>query len=200
MQVIIRLYYPADIDLLALKFKYGRRFPGIIKNVLDAFINKKIYTVSIPASVSSFARSVKKPVSVKIVLQEGTDDALIHYLSNISNRKRSDVIKLLVRASYQEFPFGLFYPSDQNIPVFFRRKLSADDIPEQIEETVKPEKKDPEKKTVKSLPKEEKPVSEESVEDPVLQEPIKNPPEEPEDQQKNKVADDTFGTLFKMAF
>lgn len=114
MQLSIRLYYPADSDLIAVRLRMGRRFVGFVRECLDSCANGEDKTYPIPEDIRKYIRPVSRPVTLNLNLKEGRDDTSIAFLQRIKPSCRSDVVKTLVRSCYDHFPVFVY---DDGMPV-----------------------------------------------------------------------------------
>lgn len=117
MQMFLRLHDPADADLIYLRYRYGKRFPGIVRKCLRAHVERDLtgkrpddgFVITFSGrKIRTFAKHPTEAVGVNLNLKTGRDDDLIGYLSGIRDFAKSDVVKTIVRSRYGEFPFQLF--------------------------------------------------------------------------------------------
>lgn len=127
MQVILRLYSPADADLIALKLKYGSRFPGMIRSCIESFLTGERYVLRVPDNIRKYARETDAPLLVNLNL--GADDKIGLYIASIKTRARTDVIKTLVRSCYDVFPAFLFFPESDGMEIRFIKKEPPASVP-----------------------------------------------------------------------
>lgn len=107
MQLILRLYYPSDIDLIAVRLKLGRRFTGVIRDILKAHIEGNYYSYEITEDIIRY-KKYTDTIAVNLNLREDRDMDIIDFLKKIRSSYRSDIVKTLIRASYTSFPGFLF--------------------------------------------------------------------------------------------
>ena len=115
MQMLIRLHDPADMDLIYLKLRYRKRFPGMVRKCLRSHIEGKDsvsnggYFIEFgDRRIGSFAKHPSEPLLVNLNLRKNEDADIIGFLSEIRDFAKSDVVKNIVRAHYTRFPAELF--------------------------------------------------------------------------------------------
>lgn len=115
MQVILRLYSPADVDLIALRLKHGSKFPNMVRTCISSYLSGERFVVRIPDNISKYARDTNAPLLVNLNLNDKSDSEIITYLSTVKPRARTDTIKTLIRSCYDTFPAGLFFPDQKDL-------------------------------------------------------------------------------------
>lgn len=115
MQMLIRLHDPADMDLIYLKLRYRKRFPGMVRKCLRSHIEGRDSVASGgyfiefgDRRIGSFAKHPSEPLLVNLNLRKNEDADIIGFLSEIRDFAKSDVVKNIVRAHYTRFPAELF--------------------------------------------------------------------------------------------
>lgn len=114
MQLALRLYYPIDADLIAIRLLERRNFTKLIRAKLTKLLDPSkevmndwdIYTL--PKDIKRYVRAVNKPVKVNLNLKEGRDDIIICYLSQVRSSIRGDTVKFLFRMCFNTYPNDLF--------------------------------------------------------------------------------------------
>lgn len=123
MQLALRLYYPIDADLIAIRLREKRRFTSLIRDKLIRLLDSSEKELSekdiyhIPENIRKYVRIPTEPIKVNLNLTEGRDDVIIVYLQNVKPSVRSDTVKALFRMcldNYRDdlFPIGLFLDWD----------------------------------------------------------------------------------------
>ena len=108
MQMPFRLYYPSDVDIIAMKLRYGRHFNKMIRKCLDAYVNGKDFVLDVPDNIDRYIRRPEKPIVITLVFDDKGDREVINYLSKIRPYARTDIIRTIIRISYNEFPSWMF--------------------------------------------------------------------------------------------
>lgn len=114
MQLALRLYYPIDADLIAIRLWERRNFTNLIRAKLNKLLDpakevmndRDIYTL--PEDIKRYVRAIKKPVKVNLNLKEGRDDIIICYLKQVRPSIRGDTVKFLFRMCFNTYPNDLF--------------------------------------------------------------------------------------------
>lgn len=114
MQLALRLYYPIDADLIAIRLWERRNFTKLIREKLTKLLDpaketmndRDIYTL--PEDIKRYVRAIKEPVKVNLNLKEGRDDIIICYLKQIRPSIRGDTVKFLFRMCFNTYPNDLF--------------------------------------------------------------------------------------------
>ena len=125
MQLALRLYYPIDADLIAIRLREKRRFTSLIRDKLIRLLDSSEKELSekdiyhIPENIRKYVRIPTEPIKVNLNLTEGRDDVIIVYLQNVKPSVRSDTVKALFRMcldNYRDdlFPIGLFLDNDKS--------------------------------------------------------------------------------------
>lgn len=114
MQLALRLYYPIDADLIAIRLLERRNFTKLIREKLNKLLDpakevmndRDIYIL--PEDIKRYVRAVNKPVKVNLNLKEGRDDIIICYLKQVRPSIRGDTVKFLFRMCFNTYPNVLF--------------------------------------------------------------------------------------------
>ena len=119
MQLALRLYYPVDADLIAIRLFTKRNFTNLVRGKLTRLLDpsknemtdRDLYHVQ--DDIGKYVRNVPEPVKVNLNLKDGRDDILISYLKQIPVSVRSDVVKSLFRMCcdiypHEYFPYEIF--------------------------------------------------------------------------------------------
>lgn len=113
MQLALRLYYPVDADLIAIRLREKRHFTYLVREKLarlldpgKTFSEKDLYTVS--QRISKYIRYLSEPMKVNLNLKEGRDDIVITYLQQIPASVRCDTVKALFRMCLNIYPHEYF--------------------------------------------------------------------------------------------
>lgn len=106
MQFTLRLYYPYDIDLIALRFVEGSGFAKKVRQCLSSFAYSGDFTWHVPRLPSIQDPSEVYRVGIKI--DEASDTNLATYISQIDSKNQSKMVKFLIRASFDNPPLYLF--------------------------------------------------------------------------------------------
>lgn len=124
MQLALRLYYPIDADLIAIRLREKRQFTSLIREKLTRLLDPSVEDLKekdlyhIPENLKNFVRNPTEPIRVNLNLRDGRDDIIINYMVNIKPSARGDTIKALFRMCYDSyrddiFPMGLFLDIDK---------------------------------------------------------------------------------------
>ena len=124
MQLALRLYYPIDADLIAIRLREKRQFTSLIREKLTRLLDPSVEDLKekdlyhIPDNLKNFVRNPTEPIRVNLNLMDGRDDIIINYMTNIKPSARGDTIKALFRMCYDSyrddiFPMGLFLDIDK---------------------------------------------------------------------------------------
>lgn len=124
MQLALRLYYPIDADLIAIRLREKRQFTTLIREKLLRLLDPTVKDLKakdlyhIPENIRNYVRNPTEPIRVNLTLMEGRDDLIINYISKVKPSVRCDTIKNLFRMcfdSYRDdiFPMGLFLDMDK---------------------------------------------------------------------------------------
>lgn len=99
MQLTLRLYYPEDADLIALRLKYGRKFTLRIRECLLACAcgAAESYQLIVPPDICRYFRAPDAPVVLNLNLKAGRDDEILGFLQTIKPSSRCGVVKSLFR-------------------------------------------------------------------------------------------------------
>lgn len=108
MQISLKLHYPYDADLIALRNYLGKRFQYTLRQCLASCIAGIEFTITIPDNIIAFLRIPENIIVVNLHVQERRDRELIHYLSSLPNGSRNHIMKLLIRSCYSTFPVHIF--------------------------------------------------------------------------------------------
>ena len=113
MQLALRLYYPVDADLIAIRLRENRHFTYLVREKLTrlldpdkTFSEKDLYKVS--QRISKYVRYLPEPMKVNLNLKEGRDDIVITYLQQIPPSIRCDTVKALFRMCLNIYPHEYF--------------------------------------------------------------------------------------------
>lgn len=166
MQLALRLYYPIDADLIAIRLWERRNFTNLIREKLAKLLDpakevmndRDIYTL--PEDIKRYVRAIKEPVKVNLNLKEGRDDIIICYLKQVRPSIRGDTVKFLFRMSFNTYPNDLF-PMDlflnfKKARIIQSRKSDTSDFLASRKETEKFEKNEKNKASGPSQKKAEK--------------------------------------------
>ena len=112
-QFTLRLYYPADADLIAIRLKKGRGFTAEVRRCLGSYGKKgaEVPKFPVPENIEKYVRAVDRPIIVNLNLLEGRDDDAIAFMKTIKASARCDIVKTLLRAGYDKFPYSVFIGS-----------------------------------------------------------------------------------------
>ena len=124
MQLALRLYYPIDADLIAIRLREKRQFTTLIREKLLRLLDPAVKDLKakdlyhIPENIMNYVRNPTEPIRVNLTLVEGRDDLIINYITSVKPSVRCDTIKNLFRMcfdSYRDdiFPMGLFLDMDK---------------------------------------------------------------------------------------
>jgi hypothetical protein len=107
------LYYPADADLIAIRLKKGRGFTAEVRRCLGSYGKKgaEVPKFPVPEDIEKYVRAVDRPIIVNLNLLEGRDDDAIAFMKTIKASARCDIVKTLLRAGYDKFPYSVFIGS-----------------------------------------------------------------------------------------
>ena len=114
MQLALRLYYPIDADLIAIRLYEKRRFTSLVRDNVTRLLDSSTHTLSdqdiyrVPKDIKKFIRMPSTPVKVNLNLREGRDDIIIDYLNQIDSSKRCDTVKAIFRMSFDIYPDDYF--------------------------------------------------------------------------------------------
>lgn len=110
MNLTVRLYYPSDADLIALRCLYRRGFQRLIRDSLSAVMRGERFQISVPPNISNYVRQIEEPMFVSLSIE---DPEMIEFFHNIGKRLNTRTIKAIIRYSYTRFPYEVFFiPSD----------------------------------------------------------------------------------------
>lgn len=98
-RVPMQIYRRTDYDLLSLALNDSFSFMKLCKEVLVSYANGDIYTIVVPEGL---ARNIPddvlcKKIAIYLYEDNPRDNAAIHLLDTIKNRKRNDFLKNLLR-------------------------------------------------------------------------------------------------------
>lgn len=111
MHLTLRLYYPADADLIAVRIRLGRKFNTMVRQTLDSYLSEKVPIFDMPENISKFVHPISHPILINIELKNGRDDKIINFLQGVKPSGRISLVKTLIRASYSSFPVSLLIGS-----------------------------------------------------------------------------------------
>lgn len=111
MQIPFRLYYPSDVDIIAMKLRHGRKFNRMIRKYITAFVREdtECEPMIIPDNIDSYIRKPDKPIVMTLAFNDEKDADVVKYLNNIRPYARTDIIRTIIRLSYEEFPAWMFH-------------------------------------------------------------------------------------------
>lgn len=69
-QFTLRLYYPADADLIAIRLKKGRGFTAEVRRCLGSYGKKgaEVPKFPVPEDIEKYVRAVDRPIIVNLNL------------------------------------------------------------------------------------------------------------------------------------
>lgn len=105
MNLTVRLYYPSDADLIALRCLYRRGFQRLIRDSLSAVMRGERFQISVPPNISNYVRQIEEPMFVSLSIE---DPEMIEFFHNIGKRLNTRTIKAIIRYSYTRFPYEVF--------------------------------------------------------------------------------------------
>lgn len=114
MQLALRLYYPIDADLIAIRLLEKRNFTNLVRDKLARLLDSSQTTMTeqdiyqIPKNIKKYVRAIKEPMKVNLNLKDGRDDIIIHYLKQVQPSVRCDTVKFLFRMCMDTYPGDLF--------------------------------------------------------------------------------------------
>lgn len=114
MQLALRLYYPIDADLIAIRLRERRKFTYLVRDKLARLLDSSQTTMTeqdiyqIPKNIKKYVRAIKEPMKVNLNLKDGRDDIIIHYLKQVQPSMRCDTVKFLFRMCLESYPEDIF--------------------------------------------------------------------------------------------
>lgn len=108
MQFLLRLYMPADLDLILIRRQLGTRFHKLVKDCLEASAAGKKFEYAVRDMDGERTDVFDPSYQVFIRLDDLKDINLVKYVSSIPKGRRNDEIKCLVRCCYDRFPLEVY--------------------------------------------------------------------------------------------
>lgn len=110
MQLMLRLYYPEDSDLIAIRTKSGRGFCQIIRDCLNACVSGIGFSIPVPQNIARYIRPLDGPMVIAVAFDENNDShkPLIKCLNDFPAHNRNNIIKSMLRAHFDRFPLEIF--------------------------------------------------------------------------------------------
>ena len=146
MQLSLRLYYPSDMDLIAIRLYERRKFNRIIKNCINNILSSNETVYKVPKDINKYIRKPQVPLKVNLCLNEEKDKLIIDFLKGIKPSSRSDTIKMMFRMSMDIFPSDLF-PLD----TILKRSTNIVSVKSGKKNTIKNDKKEIKQKSDKKI-------------------------------------------------
>ena len=143
MQYKIRLWNPADIDLIALRIRDGKKLGKTMANCVRGLVRGKPMEdmqILVPAKIWRYVQPLAKAdieeMVVSVSFHDKKDKDVIQWLHSIKKSSRSSLIKNITRLCYDQSPVWVFRiagdPASpmnktwkKELPVFFENEEKA---------------------------------------------------------------------------
>lgn len=128
--MILRLYYPADSDLIALRDLLGRNFAREVRSCISSYLNGVQYQIEVPETISEHLREENLVVNLNVrrLHKQMIDD----YLNRIKPNAKCDVVKTIIRSCYDRFPIELFFNNEISMMPKEEHTKQADDKKKEV--------------------------------------------------------------------
>lgn len=114
MYVTIRLYWPSDIDLIAVRTFEGHSFNSIVRRCMDACLHGNAYTYQVPDGLCRAVRAMpsspdaeRGPIRAGVVINARKYGDICSFLAGIPRLQRGTIVKAFVRACFSRYPAEL---------------------------------------------------------------------------------------------